>query len=327
MPTQSRPHDNLENMVTLGVAMMKEREAHKFDDQRLRIEWDNGGHEYAMLANVNRGAGDYAAYLYRNDDKIRESHLPSPDELRQTALALVQRETGVPPNLVTVEWAAIETGNKAEWTAIGTGNNVEYPLSGMSKYALKRQYLKYTERDKFSTIRLRSRDLADHRVYQNAATRWTLPVSYKGVQKGLVRRVPTRLNTEATTRSHLLAYMSLFARRAPSKPRALSDIQLLWRGIHGVQAAAFLATGRTSDTGFVATSYNKRIAERFTGYDDEGWALLCLPVKHVPRGTPWVWFDHDVQSTQKESEVLLPPGTLQSVSHEGDYWMVKYTQS
>ncbi len=319
MPTGgARPHDNVAHLVSLGLAMMQERISHRSDDQNLRVAWTAaGGTKYLLSANVNKSP-DHAAYwvtLFRNDSSIRERYLLSPDGLREIALALVQRETGRAPKSIQVSFAYIET------------NDRKYVLSSKSQYMLRKQLLEYTERDKFSTVRLRSRDLGDHRVYRDAATEWTLPPVYRGVQDGIIRRVPSRFNVEATTRDHLSAYMTLIARRAPVKPREMSGVHLLWRGIHGKQAESFLATGRTDNTGFVATSYDKKTAEGFAKYgsdDHTASALLCLPVKYVPRGTPWIWFDHDVDSTLREREVLLPPGTLQALSRQGDYWVVRY---
>ena len=324
-------HDNVQHLVKVGLEMMVERLAYTSDDQDLRVSWTGPiGVTYVLIATVNKG-DDYSHYsirLLRNGSSVSDvefrwpgaNGMPDANSMQQVALSVVQQKTSTSPQTITVDSARL-TYRLGQETL---------QLSGKSASQLRRQIRQYVsaERNRFSSIQLRSRDLGAHRVYREAAHQWT-SVPYQGVQDGFTRRIPSRFNVEAPTREHLYAYMARVARRAPSKPRGMADVRVLWRGVHGRQAERLLETGRLEGAGFIATSHDRRVAESFAiaRAGRRASALMCLPINTIPRGTPWIWFNHDVPAMANESEVLLPPGSLQVVSDEREFFVVRYAPS
>lgn len=114
------------------------------------------------------------------------------------------------------------------------------------------------------------------------------------------------------------ADFSKHARIAPDRPREARRLTFLYRGICGPRQQASLdSCGHLESAGFLATSTSKTVAQNFandrfaTSEEVGGGFVARIPIDSIPEGTPWLWYDWDVQTmTPIASEVLLPPGRL-----------------
>lgn len=114
------------------------------------------------------------------------------------------------------------------------------------------------------------------------------------------------------------ADFSRYARIAPDRPREARRLTFLYRGICGpTQQASLNSCGHLESAGFLATSTSKSVAQNFandrfaTSLEAGGGFVARIPIHSIPDGTPWLWYDWDVQTmTPIASEVLLPPGRL-----------------
>lgn len=114
------------------------------------------------------------------------------------------------------------------------------------------------------------------------------------------------------------ADFSRYARIAPDRPREARRLNFLYRGICGpTQQASLNSCGHLESAGFLATSTSKSVAQNFandrfaTSLEVGGGFVARIPIDSIPDGTPWLWYDWDVQTmTPVASEVLLPPGRL-----------------
>lgn len=121
--------------------------------------------------------------------------------------------------------------------------------------------------------------------------------------------------------SQFRADFAKHARIAPDRPREARRLTFLYRGICGPrQRASVDSCGGLESAGFLATSTSRSVAQNFandrfrTSLEAGGGFVARIPVDSIPDGTPWLWYDWDVQTmTPIASEVLLPPGRLRLV--------------
>lgn len=138
------------------------------------------------------------------------------------------------------------------------------------------------------------------------------------------RRIQRHLRGErdnAPLASQFRADFANHARIAPDRPREARQLTFLYRGICGPRQQASLdSCGHLESAGFLATSTSRSVAQNFandrfrTSLEAGGGFVARIPIDSIPDGTPWLWYDWDVQTmTPIASEVLLPPGRLRLV--------------
>jgi hypothetical protein len=132
--------------------------------------------------------------------------------------------------------------------------------------------------------------------------------------------------------------------RAPVVPIKYTYTKFLYRGVHGPLAEHLIAHGEFESRGYIAFSRSKKIADRFATTGPPPGIVIRLRISDIPRGTPWIWFNHPSNGPTKpatkslrnitekergieyttrretrntypstfsvEEEVLLPPGTI-----------------
>lgn len=149
-------------------------------------------------------------------------------------------------------------------------------------------------------------------------------------------------NKAETVNQALAKHMSNHALRVPQLPRHFywrrnntstlghtNAPRILLRGVHGPIARILRKQGFFKDHGYIATTIDERIAERFR---NKNGMLLIFPIRDLPKGTPWIWFtpkptkqSNLTPSVIAESEVLLPPGTIRLLQKYGTYsWYASY---
>lgn len=109
-----------------------------------------------------------------------------------------------------------------------------------------------------------------------------------------------------------------YARLAPDRPPGVGELQYLYRGICGPgQQAALSGCGSLESRGYMAMSTQRHVAQNFandrfsTSLEEGGGFVARVRVASIPAGTPWLWFDRDVQTVSPvASEVLIAPGVL-----------------
>jgi hypothetical protein len=148
---------------------------------------------------------------------------------------------------------------------------------------------------------------------------WTGPV-YERVCAHMRRGWhETNIETRSVKKA-LDAYFKHTAPVFPTVPRSVasSPPKVFWRGIEPHRRTEDPVVGQTRSSGncFTAFTFDLEVALEFKGY---GGFIYRLQSDRIARGTPLAWFlDHSgrgahrrsnvVRATQKESEVLFPPG-------------------
>jgi len=158
-------------------------------------------------------------------------------------------------------------------------------------------------------------------------TNWTTGI-YRNIQNSRRKSSsPKNPGVERINR-YLAQTMRNTALRVPTVPRGYENINNLYRGIHGPIAKKLLENGEFRDKGYIAFSRDPAVSNLFGANVDNGGITLKIPVRTIPKGTPWIWFRNKnsgnvINKTSKnrnihtsnedEKEVLLPPGTIRLV--------------
>ena len=155
---------------------------------------------------------------------------------------------------------------------------------------------------------------------RKVATLWTSEL-YITVQNAMRKGSSVGARAEQL-RTELATYMLFLSLRSPTLPRDARNTRCLYRGIRGASSAKLQSDGVLHDKGFIAFSTKMRTASAF------GSLVLKLPVESLPKGTPWIWFEHNgvVSLEEGENEVLLPPGMLKLTDHPNVVRLDKYTE-
>jgi hypothetical protein len=180
---------------------------------------------------------------------------------------------------------------------------------------------------------------------QNKITSWSDDSKYQNIQN-LRRRQPSPISGSVYpypqyTRNmdqakqfkavyidrHMAQVFRNTAIRAPVVPLKYSHTKFLYRGVHDWQAEQLLQSGKLDIRSYIAFSRSRGIAFNFAAAGNIG-VLMRLRIEDVPKGTPWIWFDHSNYNNDghkinktysknvyrslvpNEEEVLLPPGEL-----------------
>ena len=156
---------------------------------------------------------------------------------------------------------------------------------------------------------------AESESLKKVASVWTSEL-YIVVQNAMRRGASVGARAERL-RAELATYMLLLSLRSPTLPRQAQQTQYLYRGISGSSAVRLQSDGVLHDQGFISFSTDLQVASSFTLSHESNGMLLKLPIKSLPKGTPWLWFGYNgvVSEAPGEHEVLLPPGMLKLITH------------
>lgn len=155
-------------------------------------------------------------------------------------------------------------------------------------------------------------------------THMTIQNKYKELRNLRLSPYAPRVNES------LAVYASEYAPRAPQVPPGIPVPKFLYRGVKGLEY-------RANHTHWISTSTSRESAYSFahvSGGDGLG-ILVCIDVRSIPRGTPWIWFHETikrnnkttnawppigtVKNTRVENEVLLPPGSIRITHMSNPY--------
>lgn len=145
---------------------------------------------------------------------------------------------------------------------------------------------------------------------RQAVREWALESRY--IQEWMRQGVGDSMGQHEKLAKDILLYMHHRCPRVPVQPKGF-NVRFLYRGLSGAEAASFERTGVNVDPGFMAFSTDSSVSRRFAKVGSGNFPVMRLDVGHIPRGTPWLWYDSDrtpVAASAFQHEVLMGPGTL-----------------
>jgi hypothetical protein len=201
--------------------------------------------------------------------------------------------------------------------------HIENPPSNIKKTTLLRiQHLYHIFSSlgaKLSNGFLKPKKATQKKKQRNKITNWT-GYSYQNIQN-LRRRQPrpifgavypyikNRIEASEYRKAlkavdinrHMAQVFRNTAIRAPVLPLKYSHTKFLYRGVHDWQAEQLLKSGKLDISGYIAFSRSRSRAFEFAEKGNVG-VLMRLRVEDVPKGTPWIWFDHSNNSDKSSSK-------------------------
>jgi hypothetical protein len=138
-----------------------------------------------------------------------------------------------------------------------------------------------------------------YRNIQNLRRRQPKPV-YGAVYPYTKNHIEAKVLKAVDTNRHMAQVFRNTAIRAPVVPLKYSHTKFLYRGVHEWQAEQLLQSGKLDIRGYIAFSRSKRKAFEFAEKGNIG-VLMRLRVEDVPKGTPWIWFDHSSNNSNNKS--------------------------
>jgi hypothetical protein len=138
-----------------------------------------------------------------------------------------------------------------------------------------------------------------YRNIQNLRRRQPRPI-FEAVYPYTKNHIEAKVLKAVDINRHIAQVFRNTAIRAPVVPLKFSHTKFLYRGVHGIQAEQLLQSGKLDMKGYIAFSRSRRKAFEFAEKGNIG-VLMRLRVEDVPKGSPWIWFDHSKSNSNSNS--------------------------
>ena len=117
----------------------------------------------------------------------------------------------------------------------------------------------------------------------------------------------------------LYRFVEYFERYGKTKKQLISNnITKLYRGL---SSDFIIDSDIIHDTGFVATSAHKSVAQ---GFARQNGTILVFKVEHLPDDVKFALINQDINDAFMEAEVLFLPGTINVLSYKDKIYTCKY---